>query len=170
MHTADELRCPKLPNMSDTSKSTGSVSPSKEKLASTAVGQLASQLTPRERDLALFTPSEQSIAAASTSTPKDKVMPNTAAAEFLDRFVQTLHCKPQGSAYRDMGLTFFAKFSTWYNESKSILKHHRDRSLIPKNNNVHFSFQATDRLRDNVALNERLDDINMVTATMYIYI
>ena len=93
-------------------------------------------------------------------------MPNTAAAEAIGRFVQTLHCEPQQTAYREIVTAFFAKFSTWYCESKSILKQKGDRSLVPKNYQVKFSFQPTDRLKDDQALKDRLNDMELVASEM----
>lgn len=149
--------------MDRTWKTTEAASPSKSNLSSTAVGRLASLTTFDETDVALPISSEQpAAAAADTSTPDNNVMPIKAAAEAIGRFVQTLHCEPQQTAYREIGTAFFAKFSTWYCESKSILKQKADRSLIPKNYDVTFSVQVTDRLKDDQAFKDRLDDMELV--------
>ena len=154
--------------MNRTWKSTEAVSPNKSILASTAVGRLASHSATDDTDSALAATSEQpSAAAAEASTPgNNKQMPIQAAAEALERFVQTLHCEPQQTAYREIGTAFFAKFSAWYCESKSILKQRSDRSLIPRNYHVKFSFQATDRLKDDQAFEERLEDMMIVASEM----
>ena len=153
--------------MDRTWKTTEAASPSKSNLSSTAVGRLASLTTFDETDVALPISSEQpAAAAADTSTPDNNVMPIKAAAEAIGRFVQTLHCEPQQTAYREIGTAFFAKFSTWYCESKSILKQKADRSLIPKNYDVTFSVQVTDRLKDDQAFKDRIDDMELVASDM----